>query len=114
MSPTNTLDLIAARGALDAVGGRELGSLQLISASALAAQYYPQLDPAQPLLVLGPADGATLARLSAVLLQAYPPEQRVSVLGDTTDETTVGDLPASGALGADEYLLVQSLAKAGS
>ena len=40
------------------------------SATALAAQYYPLFDPSSPTLVLN-LQGADLARVQAVLLQAY-------------------------------------------
>jgi hypothetical protein len=49
-------------------------SLQVLRASSLAAQHYPRLDPAQPVLLLGPADAPDMERLQVVLEQAYGPD----------------------------------------
>ncbi len=82
----------------------DLDTLQLLHAGALARQHYPQLDPAQPVLLLA-ATSAELPRLTAVLLQAYPPEHPVELLvSGQRRETTLAALTEEVKGSGDESL----------
>lgn len=83
--------------ALEVLGPAEFDTLQLIDAAALAEQYYPLFDPSGPTLVVG-LDGADVARVQAVLLQAYPVGHEVKLLADATQGVRLGEL--SGDVGA--------------
>jgi tetrapyrrole methylase family protein/MazG family protein len=61
--------------------GEKFDSLQIVAAAALAQQYYPILDPGQPVLLTGLADVGVADRLSALLRTAYPPDWMVTLLG---------------------------------
>jgi tetrapyrrole methylase family protein / MazG family protein len=65
--------------ALELIGAPELDTLQLIDAAALAAQYYPLFDPSSPALVMN-VEGANVAQLQKVLLQAYPEAHELRLL----------------------------------
>jgi len=67
----------AAQRTLDA---EALDSLQIMTAELVARQYYPHLDPTQPVLLLGLADRALAARILLVLSQAYPPEHPIALI----------------------------------
>lgn len=68
-------------------------ALQVISAEVLAGQYYPHLDPNQPVLVLNAGTFSLPAQIKPVLLQAYPPDHRLILLvGDAQREATLAAL----------------------
>ncbi|MCX7706624.1 MAG: MazG family protein [Anaerolineae bacterium] len=58
----------------------QIESLQIMTAEALARQYYPRLDPAQPALIVGITETTDRGRLRQVLAQAYPPEHSLTLL----------------------------------
>ncbi len=60
----------------------QVESLQVVTAEALARQYYPRLDPAQPALILNITETTDLVRLRQVLAQAYPPEHGLILIGE--------------------------------
>lgn len=97
--PFTLADVDAALRQLDAV---QLEALQLIDAATLAGQYYPQLDPAQPVLLLVAA-APDLPRLTDVLSQAYPPDHPAVLLADgqrrTTTLAALADAPHDPFLG---------------
>ena len=80
-------------------------SLQIVTAAALADQYYPRLDPAQPVLILGITDAAQPTRLRQVLSQAYTPEHPLILLGGTTGRETSLAALADIAAGGDALLV---------
>ncbi len=92
--------------ALAGLEGETLESLQVLRASGLAAQYYPRLDPSQPVLLLGPTDTQVMVRLQAVLGLAYPPDHPVRMIGEWAAETTISALPSLGALDAGSQLFI--------
>lgn len=57
---------------LPALDGQVVDSLQIVSADRIATQYYPQLDPAQPVLLLGLTEPSSAKHIQKVLDQAYP------------------------------------------
>jgi tetrapyrrole methylase family protein/MazG family protein len=92
--------------ALAGLTHEELESLQVIRASALADQHYPRLDPAQPVLLLGPADLSAMERLQSVLLYAYEPTHAVRRLGGETGDATLDTLSADGPLSVGAHLFI--------
>jgi tetrapyrrole methylase family protein/MazG family protein len=60
------------------VGDAPIASLQIIAAAEITRQYYPHLDPAQPVLILGLAGPGQAARLQETLLRAYPADHVVT------------------------------------
>ena len=59
-----------------------LDSLQIITADALAQQYYPALDPGQPVLVTGLAGPGNADRVRTLLSAAYPADWIVTVVDE--------------------------------
>lgn len=107
-----TLDLLTA--ALARLPGPPPDALQAFSAEAFANQHYPQLDPAQPALILG-CQPALLPRLKSLLSLVYPADHRLVLLApdgvleqplsalDTAAQSSglfVPPLPAPGAYAA--------------
>ena len=65
-------------------GAFSLDNLQIISAARIAAQRFPQLDPAQPVLLTGLADPSLAQQVQQALLAAYPPDHEVTLfMGDS-------------------------------
>lgn len=106
------LDMPAARAALDLLSDDPPPSVQLMAASSLAMQHYPLVDPAQTLLIIGPAPVEVVARLAGVLGQAYPLGHPVRLAGLEDGETTLESLPAIGSLGSGACLLIPPLSGA--
>jgi tetrapyrrole methylase family protein/MazG family protein len=73
------------------------GSLQLASAETAASQYYPLLDPGQPVLLIGLKLASTAERLGAILSLAYPADWNVTVI-DAQTHRTVGLASLSSAV----------------
>ena len=70
-----------------------LDTLQILSAARIAAQHYPQLDPAQPVLLTGLADQPLAGRVQQTLLAAYPHEHEATlVTGDSSRILPLGKL----------------------
>jgi tetrapyrrole methylase family protein/MazG family protein len=99
-------ELPPALAALEALEAGNVESLQVLRASSLAAQHYPRLDPAQPVLLLGPADAPSVVRLQAVLAQAYGPDHPTKVLGTDSAITTVGRMRTLGSLREGAHLFI--------
>ena len=55
-------------------------SLQIVAADWIAGQYYPHLDPAQPVLMLGLGDQAVTCKVRQALLAVYPPGHPVTCI----------------------------------
>ncbi len=74
------------RRSLAALGEMPITGLQILSAQALAVQYYPHLDAGQPVLILGLSERSQATRLQQTLLQVYPADHAVTLAhdGDTT------------------------------
>ncbi|MGQ9491345.1 MAG: MazG family protein [Anaerolineae bacterium] len=71
-------------------------TLQILTAEALAGQYYPRLDPGQPTLIVGLVQRAEREKIKQVLAQAYPPEHPVTLLGNAdSQEVTLATLDAA-------------------
>ncbi len=90
-----------------ALAGQAFDSLQIVSAGEIASQYYPHLDPAQPVLVLG-LDGLSQARrIQEILLRAYPPQQPLTLVRSQDRSTlTLAQLDQVSGLSASAALLV--------
>ncbi len=70
-----------------------LETLQVVAVETLAGQYYPHLDPSQPVLVLNAGASPLPARIKPTLLQVYPPQHRlVLLLPGTQREVTLATL----------------------
>jgi tetrapyrrole methylase family protein/MazG family protein len=63
-------------------GGAELSSIQIVSAKALAGQHYPQIDPAQPVLLAGLEGPELVQALVRSLLAVYPADHPVLLVGE--------------------------------
>jgi tetrapyrrole methylase family protein/MazG family protein len=63
------------------------GSLQVASAEAAASQYYPLLDPGQPVLLIGLKLASTAERLCRILSLTYPADWNVAVIDGQTQRT---------------------------
>jgi len=79
-------DLGSALAALERsglkLGGGGLASIQIVSAKTLAGQHYPQIDPAQPVLLAG-LDGPELIQaVVRSLLAVYPADHPVQLVDD--------------------------------
>jgi tetrapyrrole methylase family protein / MazG family protein len=95
--------------ALEALVG-EFGSLQVATAWTVAQQHYPQLDPGQPVLLLGLADAAVAERLRDVLCAAYPPAWEVTVIERGARRTlALASLPSALIPGRVVSLLIPPL-----
>ena len=95
--------------------GRELDSLQIAAAGAVANQHYPELDPGQPVLLLGLADPDVADRVRAVLCAAYPPEWEVMGIGGGTQRAVeLANLPSAVIPGQVVSLLIPPLPTASS
>jgi tetrapyrrole methylase family protein/MazG family protein len=69
--------------------------LQLASAEVVASQYYPHLDPGQPVLLFGLSDPAIAERLAATLCLAYPSDWNVTAIDDDVQRTlALANLPS--------------------
>jgi tetrapyrrole methylase family protein/MazG family protein len=100
--------------ALALLGG-EFSSLQVATASIVAQQHYPKLDPGQPVLLLGLADPAVAERLRAVLCAAYPPEWEVTgIEGGARRTLALANLPSAVIPGRVVSLLIPPLPTASS
>ena len=82
------LTLQQVEAALRALDAEALDSLQIVAAGLIAAQYYPHLDPAQPVLLLGLTDQPLAERVQETLAQAYPPEHPVTLIAEDSRSTT--------------------------
>jgi tetrapyrrole methylase family protein/MazG family protein len=99
---------------LAALGG-EFESLQIVVAGALARQYYPVLDPGQPVLLLGLADASVAERLRDVLCAAYPSNWTVTVVeGQDLRALSLADLVSAVSPGRTVNLLIPALPTASS
>ena len=97
-------DMRAALAALErnglGAGSAELGSLQILSAQALAGQHYPQLDPAQPVLLAGLDSPELVQAVVRSLLAVYPGDHPVHLIGDGAGQRlTLAQLGAGPATG---------------
>jgi tetrapyrrole methylase family protein / MazG family protein len=102
-------DLGSALAALEQseleAGSGELPSIQILSAKTLAGQHYPQIDPAQPVLLVGLDGLALVYAVVRSLLAVYPSDHPVQLLGDkVTRRLSLAQLgpPSSAALGGAE------------
>ncbi len=92
------------------LGSAELDSIQILSARSVAAQHYPQLDPAQPVLLAGLEGPELLGDAVRTLLAVYPADHPVQLIADWDGSPashrqplTLRDLdPAHAGPGADE------------
>ena len=77
--------------------GAGLASIQIVSAKSLAEQRYPQLDPAQPVLLAGLNDPALVEPIRRLLLTVYPAEHPVQLVGDgSVYQVSLGQLVSPG------------------
>jgi tetrapyrrole methylase family protein / MazG family protein len=88
----------------------EFDSLQVATAWSVAQQHYPELDPAQPVLLLGLEDPATADRLRATLRAAYPADWAMTVSDGAMWRTVeLADLPSAVIPGQDVSVLIPPL-----
>lgn len=106
-----TISFSEVNAALGVLGQPAFDALQLIDGAALAQQYYPLLDPSSPTLVLG-LDPVALDRIRDVLLQAYGPEHRLTLLTEKAVNAPLNELGQDGS--APRALYVPALPTPGS
>jgi tetrapyrrole methylase family protein / MazG family protein len=98
-----------------AVLGGEFDSLQVATAWTVAQQHYPELDPGQPVLLLGLEDNAVAVRLRATLCAAYPADWGVTVSDGAIRRTVeLANLPSAVIPGQVVSFLIPPLPTASS
>jgi tetrapyrrole methylase family protein/MazG family protein len=95
--------------------GPALDSLQIITASHLATQHYPHLDPGQPALLIGLDNRALAQQVQSTLLAAYPPDHPVILIADNSSQTLpLAQLAGMFDLTRGACLLIPALSAAAS
>jgi tetrapyrrole methylase family protein/MazG family protein len=95
--------------------GEEFDSLQIVAAAALAKQYYPALDPGQPVLLTGLADAGVADRLGVLLRAIYPPDWIVTLLDSESERSApLAGLASALGPGREVSVLIPPLAAASS
>ncbi len=96
------------KDAWPALADQVFDGLQIVMAEEIASQYYPHLDPARSVLVLGLAEPSLARRTQEALLRAYPPQHPLTLVRRAGRSTlTLAQLDQAPGLSASVALLVE-------